>query len=82
MSYMKEFMVILPNLATMFVFGFGRLLLVKKLDYQGHVSEYGVHWNFYTTIFFTTLASMLIRDSKWALVQAFALMLAYDLCFA
>ncbi|CAM9376289.1 unnamed protein product [Hapterophycus canaliculatus] len=35
--------------------GVSRLVVIKGLGYQEHVSEYGVHWNFFATLFFMRL---------------------------
>jgi phosphatidylinositol glycan class W len=37
--------------------GVGRMLALKVVNYPEHVSEYGVHWNFFVTLFFVWTVS-------------------------
>lgn len=39
--------------------GFGRFLSVEYLQYQRHVTEYGVHWNFFVTLAFVKIFTSL-----------------------
>ena len=43
--------------------GAARIVAVKSTDYQEHVSEYGVHWNFFFTLFVVTFAVALLAPS-------------------
>ncbi|KFP76673.1 PREDICTED: phosphatidylinositol-glycan biosynthesis class W protein [Apaloderma vittatum] len=50
--------------------GVGRLLSIKSIDYHEHISEYGVHWNFFFTLAFVRLAASLLlaifpKNKSW-----------------
>ncbi|XP_053606388.1 phosphatidylinositol-glycan biosynthesis class W protein-like [Plodia interpunctella] len=46
--------------SILFCLGVGRYVSVKQLDYHEHVTEYGVHWNFFFTIAVCKLLSSLL----------------------
>lgn len=58
--------------------GFARIALLSKLDYQEHPSEYGIHWNFYTTIAIINILLVFIKSASIALPLAFVLMISYE----
>jgi hypothetical protein len=41
------------------VLGFQRLATVKGLNYHEHITEYGLHWNFFFTLAFTKVTQKL-----------------------
>ncbi|KAF9625445.1 hypothetical protein IFM89_022842 [Coptis chinensis] len=43
--------------------GFGRLISTVSVDYQVHVGEYGVHWNFFFTLAAVSILTSLISIS-------------------
>ncbi|XP_077271161.1 glucosaminyl-phosphatidylinositol-acyltransferase PIGW [Temnothorax americanus] len=45
------------------VLGFGRFAVVEYIGYQKHVTEYGVHWNFFITLAIVKLFTSLIISS-------------------
>lgn len=49
-SYWSKLYKSLRSTMTSVALGVLRLIFVKNLDYQEHVTEYGVHWNFFITL--------------------------------
>lgn len=46
--------------SILFFLGILRFVSVKQLDYQEHVTEYGVHWNFFYTLAVCKLCSTIL----------------------
>jgi phosphatidylinositol glycan class W len=49
-SYLSKIVKSLRNTTTCLALGMLRLVFIKNLEYQEHVTEYGVHWNFFITL--------------------------------
>ncbi|TDH72124.1 hypothetical protein CCR75_004555 [Bremia lactucae] len=69
----------LRPIALVLIFGVARFVTVKGVNYQEHVTEYGVHWNFYFTLAGVYLVYSLLRAcGKWAVSPIVALLIAFD----
>jgi phosphatidylinositol glycan class W len=67
----------------MLFFGFLRLMTTKGAQYQEHVTEYGVHWNFFFTLAAVMLAGALAQKVlPWRLFAPTGLALACSYQFA
>ncbi|XP_052867785.1 uncharacterized protein LOC128273785 [Anopheles cruzii] len=63
--------------------GFTRFFLTTEIDYQQHVSEYGVHWNFFVTLAFVkvlgTIVMDLVRDPERVKFVAITLLCCHEM---
>jgi len=76
----KELYITLRSTIVPMALGFARFYLLDTIEYQKHASEYGVHWNFYTTVACTSIMLCFLRDSKYAMFVALAIMIVYEFC--
>ncbi|XP_031827700.2 uncharacterized protein LOC116424869 [Nomia melanderi] len=54
------------------ILGFGRSVAIEVIGYQKHVTEYGIHWNFFITLAFVKLFTSSITStisSKYSLLS-------------
>eukprot|EP01132_Coremiostelium_polycephalum_P002712 gene2712-3365_t len=53
----------LKSNSPLMIIGFIRMVLTKSTNYQEHVTEYGVHWNFFYTLGFVAIFLALVKLS-------------------
>lgn len=68
--------------ALVLLLGIGRGLVLKVLDYPQHVSEYGVHWNFFATLFVVWTAADLLSLLPLQQAVGIIMLLGYQLALS
>lgn len=56
-----------------------RFLLLEYVDYQEHPSEWGIHWNFYTTVAAINIMQAFVTDTSKCILYALIMMLGYQM---
>ncbi|KAF9099127.1 Glucosaminyl phosphatidylinositol (GlcN-PI) nositol acylation protein [Mortierella sp. AD031] len=62
LPFAKQMVIALRTSIPLLVLGIGRFISVKGVDYQEHVTEYGLHWNFFFTLGFLPIFVTLFRS--------------------
>jgi hypothetical protein len=52
-----------------------RFFLLTGVEYHDHVTEWGVHWNFFLTIAILNIFNVFLRSTKYAFIYGIALLL-------
>jgi phosphatidylinositol glycan class W len=80
---LRSFYALLLNLSPLLLLGFLRLFTIKSSSYQEHVTEYGIHWNFYFTLAFIAALSTLSTkkvSNQSCLSYSVAVLAVYQYC--
>ncbi|PIA30351.1 hypothetical protein AQUCO_05600055v1 [Aquilegia coerulea] len=71
----------LLSTSPLIVLGFGRLISTTSVDYQVHVGEYGVHWNFFFTLAAVSMLTSLIDiNPQYCGVLGLLILVGYQIC--
>lgn len=71
----------LQSVSPLILLGFGRLVSTAGVDYQVHVGEYGVHWNFFFTLAgISILTSVISIHPHYCGILGSSILIGYQTC--
>ncbi|XP_024021507.1 uncharacterized protein At4g17910 isoform X2 [Morus notabilis] len=77
----KKLKTVVQSSSPLIILGFARLLSTTGVDYQVHVGEYGVHWNFFFTLAtMSILTSIIDVPPKYCGILGSVILVGYQSC--
>ncbi|XP_059443491.1 uncharacterized protein At4g17910 [Corylus avellana] len=71
----------LQSTSPLIILGFARLVSTAGVDYQVHVAEYGVHWNFFFTLAaISILTSTINVPAQYSGILGSIVLVGYQIC--
>lgn len=77
-QWYKDFLRNASGIVFPLIVGLLRFCVVSDLDYQEHASEWGIHWNFYTTVAVISLGQSFVYKPKHALGIGVAILITFQ----
>ncbi|XP_043699073.1 uncharacterized protein At4g17910 [Telopea speciosissima] len=77
----RSWKVAVQSISPLILLGFGRVIFTTGVDYQVHVGEYGVHWNFFFTLAAVSILTFMtnIRTQNCGILGS-SILLGYQTC--
>ena len=76
-KFLQDILQNIKNIGFPLIVGSLRFFVISDFDYQEHASEWGIHWNFYTTVAIIGVLQTLVISPKFSIAAAFSLRLLY-----
>ncbi|TQD97006.1 hypothetical protein C1H46_017405 [Malus baccata] len=71
----------IQSASPLIILGFARLLSTTGVDYQLHVAEYGVHWNFFFTLAAISILTSIINiPMQYSGILGSLILVGYQVC--
>ncbi|XP_068305755.1 uncharacterized protein At4g17910 [Pyrus communis] len=71
----------IQSASPLIILGFARLLSTTGVDYQLHVAEYGVHWNFFFTLAAISILTSIINiPAQYSGILGSLILVGYQVC--
>ncbi|XP_047968125.1 uncharacterized protein At4g17910-like [Salvia hispanica] len=69
----------LRSTSPLIILGFARLVSTSSVNYQVHVAEYGVHWNFFFTLAAVAILTLIVNiRSKYCGILGSSILIGYQ----